>query len=252
MKKHHLSLIVLTIVLFLLAGVAQVSARAEVPGGIMELKRDKTVTSELMDNEGNDIEPAIFELPDRAEGGLRRGVPARVEQTLPLQVQERRQARSAQREDREEKLRSMNRSDRARERMSDVAKSVEELLANPDREGGIGKDIREIARQHQASQEDLEENLGRVNSRNRFMKFIVGTDRKALIEIKKETTQIDSRIAKLSGLLNTVEDETQQAELNTLIEDLKGQRNDLLETVEVEDSSFSMVGWMRRLFGQTN
>jgi len=266
MKNHHFPLFILTIILFLLAGVVQVSARAEVPGGMMGLGKNKAATSTIMvndgeepveieveyegDGDGQDIEPAIYVLPDGEGGEIRRGIPARVEQMMPLHVQERRQERSEVREAREEKLRSMNRSERATERMSDVAKSVQELLANPDREGGIGKDIREIARQQQNSQEDLEENLSDVNERNRLFKLIVGVDGKALGEVKKEASQIDGRIAKLKALSNSVQDEEEQAELNTFIEDLEGQRNDLLETVEVEDSSFSMVGWMRRLFGQ--
>jgi hypothetical protein len=267
MKKQYFPLFVLTLILFMLAGVissVKVSAKAEAPGGVMEPKKDSAGNSgykgddepveievEYEGGEGQEgAEPALYMLPDGAESELmRKGMPAQVEQRLPLQVQEKRTERNEYREQREEQLRSMNRSDRAEERMSDVAKSVQELLASPERAGGIGKDIRDIAREHQGSQAGLEDNLDDVNSKNKFIKFLVGTDRKALNEVKKEANQIDGRIAQLKALEGTVTGE-EQVQLATLIEDLEGQRNDLLETVEVEGSGFSMFGWMRRLFGQ--
>jgi len=273
MKKQSFPLFMLVTILLLLAGVTQASARAEVPGGMMELRKDQAVTSMLREDENRDdvkyeegseeieveyegdedrnrVRPALYNIPEGEEGEMmRKGAPAQIEQMLPLQVQEKRMERSQERLQREEELRYMGRSERAKERMSDVATRVQELLANPDREGGIGQDIRDIAREQQDGQGNLEANLEDVYSRNRFLKFIIGTNRSALNEVKKEANEIDGRIAKLKALEGTVEGE-EQDQLLGLIDDLEGQRNDLLETIEAEDASYSMFGWMRRLFSQ--
>lgn len=243
MQKKHLPLL-LMIILFILVGLISSS------DALAREERNEAIEV-MMDRGGNynGIEPVIYELPDDVDPELKRkGMPAQIEQKLPIQVQEKKQDRSEKRQEHEENLRSMNRSERAEERMSDVAKSVQLLLDNPDKEGGIGEEVRGIAKQQQDSQEDLEENLDNIHTRNGLTKFIIGPDRKALNSIKKETSQIDGRITKLKSLLSSIVNEQEQENLNTLIEDLEGQRNDLLETVEFEDSSFSLLGWMKRLF----
>jgi hypothetical protein len=259
MKKQSFPLFMLVTILLLLAGVAQASARAEAQGSVMDSKRDQAATSGMREDkavlqvdyegeEGQDgAEPTFYTLPDGVDPELR-GAPAQIEQRIPLQIQEGRVERSEERVQREEQLRSMSRSERAQARMSDVAKSVQELLANPDRVGGIGQEIRDIAQAQQDQLSGLEADLDDLNSRNGFLKFMVGADRAALNEVKKSAAEIDGRITQLTALEATVTGD-EQLELISLIEDLEGQRNDLLETVAAEDERFSMFGWMRRLFG---
>jgi len=261
MKKQSFPLFMLVTILLLLAGVTQASARAEAPGGLMEPKRDQAATSGMreereiieVDYEGEDaqegVKPVLYALPEGTDPELmRRGMPTQIEQRMPLQVQEQRMERSEVRVQREEQLRLMSISERAQERMSDVATSVQEILANPDRVGGIGQEIRDIAQAQQDGLGDLEANLDDVNSRNVFLKFVVGTDRTALNEVKKAANDIDGRIAQLTDLGSTVTGD-EKLQLTSLIEDLEGQRNDLIETVTVEDERFSMFGLMRRMFG---
>lgn len=276
MKSHTILFPSLLVIAFLLVEVIPVSAQENSVSQVgtsprmMELRKDQATTSNVVGKEtrGNSGGVVTFEdnpermqiEPDRmmiapvGDDGERRGPaqPSEIQPLRPVQLEEQRQERSIERQQREEQLRSMNRSDRAKERMSDVAKRVEVLLANPDRNGGIGSEVQEIARAHRDAQPQLEENLEAVDSRNRFATFLVGPDRSALQDIKQEANQIDGRIAQLNASLETITDEATRSEVSLLIEDLEGQRNDLLETVEVKSDSFSVVGWMRRLFGQTN
>ena len=267
MKNTKFPLIALAITLLLLAGVTSVSARAELPEGF---RKTDAATSGLRPvdpdevNETMEIEveyeggegqqgfvPAVMELPERDDSVMMRaGNPARVESQLPLQVQERINERSQEREQRETQLREMSRSQRAEERMSDVAKSVQELLASSERQGGIGQDIRDIAQEHQSNQEKLDQDLADVNSRGGLTKFLWGANKAALSSVEDEASQIDARITRLKALQGTVVDEADAEILANLIEDLEGQRNDLLETVEAEGSNQGVLGWMRRLFGQ--
>lgn len=267
MKNTKFPLIALAITFFLSTGVTGVSARAEVPEGLRkndaatsglrpvdpaEIRKDMEIEVEYEGGEEQPgFAPTVMALPDQVEPAMmREGMPARVESQLPLQVQERVNQRNQEREQREEQLREMNRSQRAEERMSDVAKSVQELLASSERQGGIGQDIRDIAQEHQSNQEKLDQDLVDVNSRVGLTKFLWGANKASLNSVEAEASQIDARITRLKALQDTVIDDSDAEILSNLIEDLEGQRNDLLETVEAEGSNQGVFGWMRRLFGQ--
>jgi hypothetical protein len=171
------------------------------------------------------------------------------------QVQDRRDTRKQEREERrkqrEEELKDMDKSERAQERMSDVAKRVQEILANREAKGGIGELVREVAREHSEGQATLSARLEKVESRRGALKWLFGNDRKTLLEIKKDATTIDQRIAKVEAELDSMSEEEREVALD-LIEDLKAQRTELLATVEEKDSEFSVAGWFKKLFGQTN
>lgn len=94
-------------------------------------------------------------------------------------------------------------------------------------------------------------NLNRLESRRGLAKWLFGTDRSTLMDLKKETTMIDQRIARLESGLDSLSEEDRETALD-LIDDLKSQRTELLVGVEESENSFSVVGWFRRLFGQTN
>lgn len=68
---------------------------------------------------------------------------------VSAQIQEKRDEMQAAREERriqrETQLGSMNRSERAQERMSDVAQRVQEILSQQETRGGIGILVREVA-----------------------------------------------------------------------------------------------------------
>lgn len=171
------------------------------------------------------------------------------------QIQDRRdirqQEREGRREQREEKLKGMSRSERAQERMSDVAKRVQEILANRETNGGIGELVREVAREHSEGQATLSALLEKIESRRGAMKWLLGSDGQTLKDLKKDATTIDQRIAKVEAKLDSMSEEEREVALD-LIEDLKGQRTELLATVEEKNNEFSVAGWFKKLFGQSN
>lgn len=159
--------------------------------------------------------------------------------------------REARREAREEQLKSMNRPKRAQERMSDVAKRVQEILANQEAKGGIGLLVREVAQAQNEKLATLSANLEQVEARQGLAKWLLGSDRKALLNVKKEATEIDSRIAQLESGLDLLAENDRELALD-LIEELKAQRAELLSVVEEKETEFSVSGWLRKLFGQAN
>lgn len=183
---------------------------------------------------------------DSSRPALRR-VTKQIQEKRDIQQQE----REALRKEREEKLEGLDRSERAQERMSDVSKRVEEILANKDENGGIGELVREVAREHAAGQATLSARLEKVESRRGAVRWFLGNDRQTLLELKKDATTIDQRIARIESNLDSMSEEERETALD-LIESLKAQRTELLTTVEEKDGQFSVVGWLKKLFGQTN
>ncbi len=191
-------------------------------------------------------ESSLLPASDSARPALRR---------VTKQVQEKRDERQQERQEirkqREEELKGLSRSERAQERMSDMAKRVQEILANREEKGGIGELVREVAREHSEGQATLSARLEKVESRRGAAKWLLGTDEQTLLDLKKDASSIDQRIAKVELKLDSMSEEEREVALD-LIEDLKAQRTELLATVEEKDSEFSVAGWFKKLFGQTN
>ena len=61
--------------------------------------------------------------------------------------------------------------------MSNVAVEVQSLLSVSKRTGGIGQEIRAIAQAQQNTQASIAGELQQVESRNRFVRWIIGQPR---------------------------------------------------------------------------
>ena len=140
------------------------------------------------------------------------------------------------------------RSENALENMSEVASGVEEILTTRTLSGGIGDQVRLIAQEQKQSQEQVQEQINKVDDRKAFLKLLIGPDYKALNNIEKQIEQNSLRIEALTELknqlVNSGDIEMVQETINALIE----QNVSLQELVEGENSEGSLLGWLIRLF----
>ena len=140
------------------------------------------------------------------------------------------------------------RSENARENMSEVAVGVEEILADRTLKGGIGDQVRLIAQEQKQSQDQVQEQIKKVEGRKTLLKSFIGPDFKALNNIEKHIEQNRLRIEALlelkNQLVNSGDIEMVQETINALI----GQNISLQELVEGENSEGSLLGWLMRLF----
>lgn len=180
-----------------------------------------------------------------------RPVLRRVTEQMQERRDQRQEERSERRKAREEQLGNLSRSKRVEERMGDVAKRVKEILEEREAKGGIGELVREVAREQSESHATLSARLAKIKSRPGAVRWLLGHDRQNLMDLKKDATAIDQRIAKIEAGLDSMSEEERETALD-LVEDLKTQRTELLATVEEKDSEFSVVGWFKKLFGQNN
>ena len=130
---------------------------------------------------------------------------------------------------------------------SRVANAVEELLSAADRQGGIGEQVRVIARNQNQHQERVEAALGEAKKRGRFMKFIIGPKYKQLEKARTELQAQNQELGQLRELLDQVigaSDEVAIAEQIAVLEQVK---SEVEAEVGREMKGFSLFGWLNKI-----
>ncbi len=143
-----------------------------------------------------------------------------------------------------------SRSQTAREHMSVVSQTVEELLTADEVTGGIGQQVREIAQQQKQSQEETEAELEEIDSRPGWLTRLVGPDYKALKNINQQIEKNQLRIKQLEQLMTQAQNQADEIQLQETIEVLNQQNTTLQERVRVEEEARDLFGWLARLFSR--
>lgn len=142
------------------------------------------------------------------------------------------------------------RSDTARNHMSIVAKTVENLLQFAERanDPGIGEEIREIARAQGESSDKIAEDQDKISERSTWKEFFIGPDYKKIQELKQEKDQIRERVRELNQIRTQLQNEGDQTELQNQIKLLEMQATSLENYINSEEETFSLFGWLVKLF----
>src|SRR3989344_3474556 len=99
------------------------------------------------------------------------------------------------------------------ENQSDVAAQVQALLQIADRIGGIGADVRLIAREHASSSAQIEESEDAVDSRPGWLTFLFGTDYGNLGKLRSEIVTTENHVKRLRDARDRTTDVTAKAEI---------------------------------------
>lgn len=142
------------------------------------------------------------------------------------------------------------RSERAREHMNEVAKQVEILLMARTTKGGIGEEVREIARNQRQTQNQLTEEVNRMDSRKGILKSFIGPDYQAIKNLEKMIETNQSRIALLEELKIGLTDKGSITQIEDAIQALTQQNVSLQERLAFEQQSSGLFGWLFRLFAR--
>lgn len=110
------------------------------------------------------------------------------------------------------------RSENARNHMSIVAKMVEELLRFGDElsDQTIGEQIREIARHHGQTAEEIAKKQDQVNQRSGVLKFFIGPDYAALSEVQQQMEQMRNQVRELNQIRTQLQNQGEEEELQNL------------------------------------
>jgi hypothetical protein len=144
----------------------------------------------------------------------------------------------------------VNRNQNAYEHMSTVAQKVQELQMLGDREGGLGEQIREIARTQGQSQEQLQSELGKLDGRQGWLKSLIGPDFSAIKNIKMELEQNRVRIQQLEQLQSQLTNQGDATTIQEMVQALVVENEELQNKLTQEEGTKSMLGWLFRFLAK--
>jgi len=140
-----------------------------------------------------------------------------------------------------------SRSQAAFEYMGAVALKVQELLQLKT-VGGLGEQIREVARLQSQSQDRIQEEIDKLTSKNSALKLLTGPDYRSLKNLKQQIEQNRLRIQELEQLSTQLANKGDLTTIQETIQALTEQNTALEEMVAVEEQTKSLLGWLFKLF----
>lgn len=164
-------------------------------------------------------------------------------QQLQVETQEQESTESGQGEGLE------TRSQTAVQNMGTVAQQVQEMLQLKTT-GGIGGQVREIARDQDQAQTQIQEQLDKIESKGNVAKFFFGPDYKGISEAQKLLEQNRLRIQQLQQLQTQLENTGDQTLIESAIQALEQQNISLQNRLDVENKTFSLFGWLAKLLNR--
>ncbi|MFZ5376194.1 MAG: hypothetical protein ACOZAN_00795 [Patescibacteria group bacterium] len=135
------------------------------------------------------------------------------------------------------------------ENMSEVAKQVQELLEVKTK-GGIGEQVREIAKEQNQAQLTIQEQLSKLKSKGKIARLLTGTDRTAVKNLESQVEQNQLRIDQLEKLKIQLSNQGEIETVEQTIQLLNTQNESLQERISLEEKSSGMFGWLLRLFAK--
>ncbi len=139
----------------------------------------------------------------------------------------------------------------ALEHRSAVANFVQGLLKVADREpGGIGGQVREVARAQSSSTETVVQAMEKVQTRSKIKTFLFGSDYKNLGKLRSEMVQTRNRLEQLNRLLSEVTNEADKTELQNQISTLEQEQEKIQTFIaqKEQEGKYSLFGWLMKLF----
>jgi len=140
------------------------------------------------------------------------------------------------------------RSEKAQEKMSEVAEQVEQLLTVKTTKGGIGEQVKQIAQEQKESQKKVDTELKKVNGRGSILKALLGPDYKALKNMSEQIAQNQLRITQLEELKTKLTFQSDITMVDEVIQLLTEQNTLLQEKIASEEKTSSLFGWLFKNF----
>jgi len=139
------------------------------------------------------------------------------------------------------------RSQNAIRNMSEVAKQVQEMLQIRTT-GGIGDQVRTIAREQNQAQEQIENSMNKMENKNVVLKKLFGPDYKSIKNLNQLIEENNLRIQQLEELLNQVQNYADTTQIQETIQSILSQNTALQERIQEEERIGSIFGWLVKFF----
>lgn len=139
------------------------------------------------------------------------------------------------------------RNQNAIENMSEVAKQVQEML-QVRTTGGIGEQVRLIAQEQNQAQTQISNQINKLNSKGKFVRFLTGTNYGAIKNLKRQLEQNQLRIEQLQELQNQLSNQGDITIVQETIQALIRENTSLQEVIVAKEKTFGLFGWLFKLF----
>jgi hypothetical protein len=140
----------------------------------------------------------------------------------------------------------------AEQRRSAVSNSVREMLMVAERNGGIGEQVRVIAQNQKEEHEEIEAAMAKVKSRGSLRKFFFGADNKSIEVVEEKLVNHTDKVEQLKNLALQASNNDDVLLLQNQIAEMENIGLELKQELEQENSSFSLFGWVKRMFRKNN
>ncbi len=144
---------------------------------------------------------------------------------------------------------SQNRNLNAVQNMSEVAKQVQALL-QVRTSGGIGDQVRLIAREQNQAQTRIQEQLDKLESKGKLARFLTGTNFEAIKSLEQQILENQLRIQELTTLATQLTYQSDITMVQETIQALIQENTSLQDKIAAEVQTRSLFGWLFRLFAQ--
>ncbi|MEK7612762.1 MAG: hypothetical protein AAB449_01285 [Patescibacteria group bacterium] len=135
------------------------------------------------------------------------------------------------------------------EHRSEVANFVHDLLELAGRDGGIGDEVREVARAQASTSDEAADDIDNLENENFFKKLFLGPDFKSLGRLRSALVATENHIDRLERAKERASTTTVALldEQITALEDIASSTESFLKEHE---STFSFLGWFVKFFSE--
>lgn len=235
-----------TLILVMLAVFVAMPAFARAENRTDDNNNDDSAIENRVDDDNNDDDSAVEDDEDGDNDGdaLReRGTSSEAVKAQREKIREEIKNKIEQRKELRSKI--------ADEHRSAVASFVQGLLDVADRQalGGIGEDVREMAKQQNDTEDKVGPMLDEIKNRSKVKKFFFGADLGVTKEVKKEIMDSQKKLDDLEKAKGLFEGED-KVQFEMQIKNLKENITVVLADVQAEEEKPSMFGWLKRFFAR--
>lgn len=140
----------------------------------------------------------------------------------------------------------------AQEHQNVVASFVQSLRSVADREGGLGEQVRIIAREQQDSVATTTDAMEKVESRGFLKTLFIGSDYENLGILRSGIARTQNTLEQLRTILISTTDATARTVITAQIQALETDQANMQSFVTAHENSFSFFGWFTKLFIKTD
>lgn len=134
---------------------------------------------------------------------------------------------------------------------SSVAAFVKGLLDIANKEqGGIGEQVKVIAKEQDESKDKVADAIDKVKNRSKIKTFLIGTDYKNIGQLRSEMVKTGNQIDKLKKLMEQTVNAESKTALQTQIQALEQEQQKINDFLKANESKFSVFGWFVKIFNK--